>query len=46
MTKENFNWKSIFVNDENASTPKEEIKTQVTLNTTDNKSPNIPYRRV
>jgi uncharacterized small protein (DUF1192 family) len=41
MTKENFNWKSIFVNDENASTPKEEIKTQVTLNTTDNKFPEI-----
>lgn len=39
MTKESFNWKSIFVNDENVSDPKEEIKTQTTVNTNDNKFP-------
>ena len=39
MTKESFNWKSIFVNDENASSPKEEITTQANVNTNDNKFP-------
>ena len=39
MTKESFNWKSIFVNDEDASATKEEIKTQVPINTNNNKFP-------
>ena len=39
MSKESFNWKSIFVNDENVSTPKEEIKAQTSANANYNKFP-------
>ncbi|WP_394759644.1 hypothetical protein [Flavobacterium sp.] len=39
MSEKSFNWKSIFVNDENASAPKEEIKTQAAVNTNDTKFP-------
>lgn len=39
MSEKSFNWKSIFVNDENAATPNEEIKTQAALNTNDTKFP-------
>ena len=39
MSEKSFNWKSIFVNDENATTTNEEIKTQTHLNTTTTKFP-------
>lgn len=39
MSKESFNWKSIFVNDENASVPQDEAKIQTSFIPTDNKFP-------
>ena len=39
MSKESFNWKSIFLNDENASLPKDEAKIQTSFIPTDNKFP-------
>ena len=39
MPKESFNWKSIFVNDENGSIQKEETKIQTAFIPTDNKFP-------
>ena len=39
MAKESFNWKSIFVNDENASVPQDEAKIQTSFIPTDNKFP-------
>ena len=39
MSKESFNWKSIFVNDENSSLPKDEAKIQTSFIPTDNKFP-------
>ena len=39
MSKESFNWKSIFVNDENSSLPKDEAKIQTSFIPTDSKFP-------
>ena len=39
MSEKSFNWKSIFVNDENANTPKEEPKTQTTFTNIDTTFP-------
>ena len=39
MSKESFNWKSIFVNDENAGVPQDEAKIQTSFIPTDNKFP-------
>ncbi|WP_310379382.1 hypothetical protein [Flavobacterium sp.] len=39
MSEKSFNWKSIFVNDENATTTNEKIKSQTTVSTTDTKFP-------
>ena len=39
MSKESFNWKSIFLNDENAGLPKDEAKIQTSFIPTDNKFP-------